>query len=68
MDSTEQPDSLGLVGTCLRATYTADNHDSLGDGITHSLLHLSGEEKAAPMRVRLACGSAFLLAPWRSRT
>ena len=63
MESTEQPDVLGLVGACLRATYTADNYDSLGDGITRSLLHLSSEEKTAPMRVRLTLGSASVVPP-----
>ena len=65
MESSEQPDVLGLVGACLRATYTADNYDSLGSGITRSLLHLSGEEKTAPMRVRLVLSSASLLPPTR---
>lgn len=63
MESTEQPGVLGLVGACLRATFTADNYDSLDDGITRSLLHLSSEEKTAPMRVRLALSSATLVPP-----
>lgn len=49
----EEPGSLAQLGDCLRASFTADNHDSLGDDSTRSLLHLSHEAKTAPMRVRL---------------
>jgi len=49
----EEPGSLTQLGDCLRASFTADNHDSLGDDSTRSLLHLSHEAKIAPMRVRL---------------
>lgn len=52
--SNEAPGSLTQLGDCLRASFTADNHDSLGDDSTRSLLHLSHEAKTAPMRVRLA--------------
>jgi hypothetical protein len=47
---------LSDLGDCLHASFTADNHHSLSDDITHSLLHLSREEKTASMRTRL--GSA----------
>lgn len=49
----EEPVSLAQLRDCLRASFTADNHDSLGDASTRSLLHLSQEAKPAPMRVRL---------------
>ncbi len=48
---TEEPESLTQLGDCLRASFTADNHDSLGDDSTRSLLHLSHEPKTAAMRV-----------------
>jgi hypothetical protein len=50
----DEAEPLSRLGDCLHATFTADNHDSLSDDITHSLLHLSCEEKAASMRTRLA--------------
>lgn len=65
MEEIEERENLGLVGDCLRATWSADNHDSLGGGMTRSMLHLSGEEKAALMRVRLARGAAFVPPPSR---
>jgi hypothetical protein len=49
----DESDPLSDVGDCLHASFTADNHDSLSDDITHSLLHLSREEKTASMRTRL---------------
>jgi hypothetical protein len=52
----EESEPLIDLGDCLHASFTADNHDSLSDDITHSLLHLSREEKTASMRTRL--GSA----------
>jgi hypothetical protein len=55
----EDSGSLSRLGNCLRASFTADNHDSLGDGITRSLLHLSREEKTPPMRqARWSCLAA----------
>jgi hypothetical protein len=50
----DESEPLGDLGNCLHASFTADNHDSLSDDITHSLLHLSREEKAASMRTRLS--------------
>jgi len=52
----EQPETLGRLGKCLRAGFTADNHESLGADMTRSMLHLSLEEKTATMRVRLVGG------------
>jgi hypothetical protein len=48
-------------GACLRASFTADNHGSLGDDGTRSMLHLSHEAKTAPMRLGFAV-AAFPLA------
>jgi hypothetical protein len=50
---TDKPDSLAHLGDCLEASFTADNHDSLGDDITRSLLHLSNETKTTSMRTKL---------------
>jgi hypothetical protein len=50
---TDEPDSLTHLGDCLEASFTADNHDSLGDDITRSLLHLSNEVKTTSMRTKL---------------
>ena len=47
------PEPVTLLGDCLHASFTADNHDSLSDDITRSLLHLSREAKTASMRARL---------------
>lgn len=41
------------LASCLQATFTAENHDSLSDDVTRSLLHLSHEKKTASMRARL---------------
>ncbi len=49
----DEPAPLSDLADCLHASFTADNHDSLSDDITHSLLHLSREEKTASMRTRL---------------
>lgn len=56
----EEAGSLSRLGNCLRATFTADNHDSLGDDVTRSLLHLSLEAKAPPMRARPFAASLSL--------
>jgi len=37
---------LTRLGACLHSAFTADNHDSLDDDITRSLLHLSCDAKA----------------------
>jgi hypothetical protein len=42
------PDSLIRLAECLRASFTADNHDSLSGDITRLLLHLSREAKPPP--------------------
>jgi len=42
------PDSLRGLAECLRASFTADNHDSLSGDITRLLLHLSREAEAPP--------------------
>ena len=52
----DESEPLSDLGDCLHASFPADNHDSLSDDITHSLLHLSREEKTASMRTRI--GSA----------
>lgn len=52
----DEPQPLTHVGDCLHSSFTADNHESLGDGIVRSLLHLSREPKTASMRAKL--GSA----------
>jgi hypothetical protein len=52
----DESEPLSDLGDWLHASFTADNHDSLGDAITRSLLHLSREEKTASMRTRI--GSA----------
>ncbi len=44
---------LGDLANCLQVTFTAENHDSLCDEVTRSLLHLSREEKTASMRARI---------------
>ena len=44
------PDSLRRLAECLHASFTADNHDSLGDDITRLLLHLSRDAEAPPSR------------------
>jgi len=36
-----QPDTLRHLAACLQSSFTAINHDSLGDDITRLLLHLS---------------------------
>ena len=53
----EEPGSSSPIGNCLRASFTADNYESLGDDITRSLLHLSREAKAPSMRARLVRGA-----------
>lgn len=35
------PDALSAVSACLQSSFTAENHDSLGDEITRLLLYLS---------------------------
>jgi hypothetical protein len=50
---TDTPDSLAHLGDCLEASFTADNHDSLSDDVTRSLLHLSHDAKTASMRTKL---------------
>jgi hypothetical protein len=52
--TSDEPDSLKRLADCLHASFTADNHDSLSDEITHSLLHLSCEEKTDSMRTKLS--------------
>ena len=52
-ESNAEPESLGRLGDFLRASFPADNHDSVSDDMTRSLLHLSREAKADPMRVKL---------------
>lgn len=55
-DKLGSDDELGAMGdlaSCLQATFTAENHDSLSDEVTRSLLHLSHEEKTVSMRARL---------------
>ena len=42
----EEP--LGNVGECLRTSFSADNHDSLGRDITRLLLLLSHDPKRRP--------------------
>lgn len=49
----EEPEASSTLGNCLRASFTADNHDSLGDDIARSMLHLSHEAKTGTMRARL---------------
>lgn len=34
-------DALLVVGLCLQSSFSAENHDSLGDELTRLLLHLS---------------------------
>ncbi|HYI64854.1 MAG TPA: hypothetical protein VEW71_08225 [Allosphingosinicella sp.] len=36
------------LGACLRASFPAENHDSLGDDITRLMLHLSRQTDALP--------------------
>ncbi len=50
----EEPESLSQLGDCLRASFPAGNHDTLGDDSMRSLLHLSRETKTSSMRIRLA--------------
>jgi hypothetical protein len=49
----DEPKPSSDLGDWLHASFTADNQDSLSDEITHSLLHLSREEKTASMRTRI---------------
>ncbi len=49
----DEPGPLGDLANCLQATFTAENHDSLSDEVTRSLLHLSRDEKTVSMRARL---------------
>lgn len=56
----QEPEALSGLGTCLRAGFSANNHESLADDITHALLHLSREPKAPSMRVRLAIAASAL--------
>jgi hypothetical protein len=49
----DESEPLSRLGDCLHASFTADNHDSLSDEITGSMLHLSCEDKTASMRTKL---------------
>ena len=49
----DEPEPLSDLANCLQTTFTADNHDSLSEEVTRSLLHLSREEKTASMQARL---------------
>lgn len=49
-----EPEPLSDLGICLRAGFTANNHEGLADDIMRALLHLSREPKAPSMRARLA--------------
>lgn len=39
--SSPEPDAARALATCLLASFSAENHDSLSDEITRLLLHLS---------------------------
>ncbi|HYN45948.1 MAG TPA: hypothetical protein VES64_04580 [Allosphingosinicella sp.] len=44
----EDAKSADALGACLRASFPAENHDSLSDDITRLMLHLSREADALP--------------------
>jgi len=44
----EDAKSAEDLGVCLRASFPAENHDSLSDDITRLMLHLSHEAGALP--------------------
>lgn len=54
----DEPEPLTRLGDCLQSSFTADNHESLGDGIMRSMLHLSREPKTASMRAKLGSGQS----------
>jgi hypothetical protein len=54
--SGDESEPLVRVGDCLHSSFTADNHDSLGDDIVRPMLHLSNEAKTASMRPTLGSG------------
>jgi len=44
----DDADALRRLAECLRVSFTADNHDSLGGDITRLLLHLSRDAERPP--------------------
>ena len=38
-------DALQVVGTCLKTSFSAENHESLGDELMRLLLHLSQDSQ-----------------------
>ena len=47
-----QPDGVDPIGAALRATYDAENHDSLGRDLTGLMLALARIDDPAPSPVR----------------
>jgi hypothetical protein len=48
----DEREPLTRLGACLYSAFTADNHDSLDEAVTRSLLHLSCEAKTGSKRSR----------------
>ena len=41
--SDTEPDAARILGDCLKSSFTAENHESLGNDLMRLLLHLSHE-------------------------